>query len=89
MTFQRNDDIDPNGNNRVNYTLIDCPGYTFTAIATKQGVQLTGTTPPYTDFRAINQVLVWVQYQYNQLKTRGTSIPQNFIDSGMIWPMTP
>ena len=87
MIFQRNDDLDQLGNNRVSYTLIESPGYTFSVIATKLGVQLTGTTPPYTDYRAINQVMVWAQYQSQHLREQGVSIPQNEIDRARIWPI--
>jgi hypothetical protein len=89
MIFTRVDDLDGNGNNRVSYTLVDAPGYTFSVIATRTGVQITGTTPVYTDQRQINQVLVWAYAQFNNLSTQGVSIPQNHIIGGLLWPIGP
>ena len=89
MIFTRSDDLDNSGNNRVNYNLADAPGFTFSITATRQGVQVSGTTPFYTDPRAINQAFVWAFAQYNSLNTQGTAIPQNRIIGHRLWPIGP
>lgn len=89
MNFVRTDDFDGDGSNRVTYSLVDQPGYTFAVIATRTGVQVTGTTPKFTDPRAINQVMTWSYCQYNNLSTQGVAIPQDRIIGGKLWPIGP
>ena len=82
MNFIRIDDVDSDGLLRVRYVLDSQPGYDFEIRATKLGVQFTGTTPYYTDYVPIQQILSWAQYQSQKLRETGHSIPQNILERG-------
>lgn len=82
MDFTRIDDIDELGNLRVIYTLSSQPGYDFKILATKLGVQLSGLSPKYTDYTAVNRHLVFAQYQSQKLRETGHAIPQPVLDRG-------
>lgn len=85
MIFARSDDVDSYGNQRVNYFLADSPGFDFTVSITKTGIQISGTTPNYTDPIEINRVMNWSVIQRQALKERGAPITQQQIDHGGIW----
>ena len=85
MIFTRNDSQDTNGGPVVSYLLADCPGYNFSVSSSRAGLVISGTTPPYTDWRPMQQVLTWAQYQCQAIKKRGHPIRQDEIDRGGIW----
>lgn len=83
MQFDRLDDVDSSDNYRVRYQLVYA-GYTFEIQATKLGVVITGTTPAYTDWVPIQQVLSWAQYQAQKLRETSHPIPQHILERGEV-----
>ena len=81
MNWTRLDDIDEFENLRVRYLLT---GFDFEIRATKLGVQLTGTTPYYTDWTTVNEKITWCQYQSQKIRETGCQIPQDILDRGEI-----
>lgn len=81
MNWTRIDDLDDNGNIRVRYTL---HGFDFEIRATKFGVQLTGTTPYYTDWTSVQERLSWCQYISQRLKETGEPISQYRLERGQL-----
>jgi len=89
MIFTRSDDIDSLGNQRVTYSLSDCPGYTFTFSTTKTGITISGTTPVFTDFTQLNLMSMYIKVQHDSLRTQGVSVPDNIIFSYKLFPTGP
>jgi hypothetical protein len=83
MIFARTDDLDGGGFTRVRY-ILQYPGYSFEIQATRAGVIITGTTPPYTDWVPVQEKLSWAQYQAQKLRETGRAIPQNILDQGTV-----
>lgn len=79
MNWVRIDDLTDAGYVRVRYGLV---GYDFEIRATASGVQLTGTTPIYTDYTPVQEKLSWAQYQSQRIRETGRAIPQAFLDRG-------
>jgi len=82
MHFDRVDTYE-GGVRTVRYVLVSA-GYTFEINATKNGIAISGTTPRYTDYTIINQIMVWCQYQVQRLRETGDTIPQNLLERGEI-----
>jgi len=82
MKFLRIDTVDDGGKPIVHYQLDEHPGYDLTFTTSGIGVSISGTSPVFTDFIAINQVLVWCQYQNQKLRETGQAIPQAILERG-------
>ena len=84
MEWSRVDDTDSDGNLRVTYAMILPPGTDFMIRATKFGVQLSGTTPFYTDYTQVQEKLSWSQYQHQRIKETNSAILQRYLDEGCL-----